>query len=92
MYNEPELSITLIIEVIIGVALLITFFVVAARIGSITRTLKTLLSITMQNPNSQIEVKCEHCNGVYKVMATHQNELIQCPKCQHHNMVPKLPQ
>ena len=44
MYNEPELSITLIIEVIIGVALLITFFVVAARIGSITRTLKTLLS------------------------------------------------
>jgi Zn finger protein HypA/HybF involved in hydrogenase expression len=70
---------------IIGILVLITFFVMASRLLSIKTTLKTLLDLELKKPENRIHITCEKCQEVYSVSLIRKGELIKCPKCKELN-------
>lgn len=73
------------LTIVISLVVLITFFVMASRLGSIKDYLKTLVDIELKKPENKIHITCEKCNEVYTVSLLRKGELINCPKCKETN-------
>ena len=76
-----------LLGILLSIIVLITFFVMSSRLGSIKETLKTLLNLELQNPVNRIIVECSKCKEKYSVSVLRKNELVNCPKCKESNRV-----
>jgi hypothetical protein len=74
-----------ILAFVISFIVLITFFVMAARLLSIKNSLKTLLDLELKKPENRLIINCEKCHEDYSVSLLRKGELIKCPKCKETN-------
>jgi hypothetical protein len=77
----------LILGAIISIALIITFFVIAYRLGKILNILEFFRDIELKNPENWITIKCEKCSKEFKVAKTVKGT-INCPECKAVNRIP----
>lgn len=80
---EPgELSILIeVLTFIIGTIVLITFFVMAARLGAIKKYLKNLHDLEFRKPENQIKITCKKCSTEFTCSVLRRGYESDCPKC-----------
>lgn len=69
----------------LGIAIIVTFFVIASRLGSIKDILKTLLDLELKKPENRITISCEKCKENFTVSKLRKGELVSCPNCKELN-------
>ena len=75
-----------LIAVILAIAMIITFFVIANRIGKILNILEFFKDLALKDPDNWINIKCEKCGKDFRVAKTITGA-VNCPICKGINKV-----
>ena len=75
-----------LIAVILAIAMIITFFVIAIRIGKILNILEFFKDLALKDPENWITIKCEKCGKDFRVAKTITGA-INCPSCKGINKI-----
>ncbi len=65
---------------IIGIAMIIVFFMMSARLKKISDILEAYSDVEFKKPEYQKTVKCEKCNKEFNVNLI-QKGTVNCPEC-----------
>ena len=82
----PE-EIIVIISGILGLILIITFFVMANRLKRIMRVLVFFQRLENRKPENWTQIHCKNCHHEFRVSKGGKDKVI-CPKCKILNPVP----
>jgi hypothetical protein len=82
----PE-EIIVIISVILGLILLITFFVIAHRLKRIFHVLVFFQRLESRKPENWTRIHCKNCHHEFRVSKGGKDKVI-CPKCKILNLLP----
>ena len=75
----PE-EIIVIVSVILGLVLLITFFVMSYRLKRIMHFLEFFQRLENRKPENWIQIHCKNCHHEFKVSKGGKDKVI-CPRC-----------
>ena len=84
MYGDQ----TSLIAIIIGLVVLVAFFILVNKVGKIYDILKIFKDMELKKPENRKTIKCEKCEAEISVSIFSKGELINCPKCKVLNRVP----
>jgi Zn finger protein HypA/HybF involved in hydrogenase expression len=65
---------------IISIIILVTFFVMAARLRRIMDAIESLAELEFKKPENRKTIKCEKCENEFTVSIAKKGT-INCPKC-----------
>jgi hypothetical protein len=68
---------------ILSIIIIITFFVMAFRLGKIRDAVESLSIIESLKPENQKAVKCEKCGKEFEVSIVNKGQLIECLECKN---------
>jgi Zn finger protein HypA/HybF involved in hydrogenase expression len=71
-----------LIVVIIGVTMIIVFFMMSSRLKKISDILEAYAEIEFKKPEYKKTVKCEKCNKEFNVNII-QKGTVNCPECKN---------
>jgi hypothetical protein len=77
MYDSSSAG---ILGIILGIIIIITFFVIAARLGSILSILQFFKRTELKNPDHYYIMPCGSCQKEVKVSKSMRGTMI-CPHC-----------
>ena len=72
---------------LIGIIVLITFFVIAFKISRIVNILEMFKQIELRKPENWKQMKCEKCGKEFDVSIFAKGN-INCPECNTINRIP----
>ena len=75
-----------LLAAILALAMIITFFVIANRIGKILNILEFFKDLALKDPDNWINIKCEKCGKTFRVAKTISGA-VNCPGCKGINKV-----
>jgi len=75
----------IIIAGLLGLVVLITFFVMAAKLSKIARIAEMFQNAYLTGPENMVNVKCEKCGKEFK--ASKGLSVVNCPECKAINRV-----
>lgn len=78
-----------VIGALIGIALIITVFVISSRLGSILKILEFFRDIELKNPEHWVTFKCDKCGKDIKTSVINKGRMINCPECKAINRIPE---
>jgi predicted Zn-ribbon and HTH transcriptional regulator len=65
---------------IIGIAMIIVFFVMASKLSKILDILEFFRDIELKNPENWSQIKCEKCGKEFRVSKALKGT-VNCPEC-----------
>jgi len=71
---------------LIGLAALITFFVMAFKLSKILNILEFFRDIELRKPENWTQMKCEKCGHEFRISKAAKGH-INCPKCKAINEI-----
>ena len=75
-----------IVSGIIGIILVITFFVMASKLSKIIGILEFFRDIALKDPENWTTIKCEKCEKEFRVSKALKNT-VNCPHCKAINRI-----
>lgn len=78
-----------LITVILAIAMIITFFVMASKLGSILKILEFFRDIELKNPEHWFIFKCDKCGKDIKTSVINKGRQMNCPECKAINRIPE---
>ncbi len=85
MFNPEEL--TVFISGLLGLILLVTFFIMSHRLIRIIRLLEFFQRLENRKPENWIQIHCKNCHFEFRVSKGGKDKVI-CPKCHILNVLP----
>ncbi|MBG0859008.1 MAG: hypothetical protein IQL11_05855 [Bacteroidales bacterium] len=85
MFSQEE--IIFIASCILGLALLIIFFVMSHRLKRIVRLLEFFQRLENHKPENWIQVHCKNCHHEFRISKGSKDKVL-CPKCKILNVLP----
>jgi hypothetical protein len=74
-----------LILAILGIIIILTFFVMAYRLKNIMLGINTLRDLKLSDPENWVEKECWSCNKKYSVCVIEQKKTTVCPHCKSSN-------
>lgn len=72
---------TTLLAVLLSVIVLITFFVMSARLKRIMIAIESLSDLELRKPGNMKAVKCEKCEKEFPVSIVSREATLICPHC-----------
>jgi len=82
---SPE-EIAVIVSAILGLVLLITFFVISHRLIRIVRLLEFFQRLENHKPENLVQIHCKNCHHEFRVSKGSKDKVL-CPKCKILNVL-----
>ena len=77
------LSTTDLLTAILGIIMVITFFIMASRLKRIMDAIEGLAELEFRKPENRKSIKCEKCRKDFDISIAKKDGVINCPHCKN---------